>query len=284
MGYLIKRASTVGLFSILFLSILSCSGNILETFGDKDTDQAKYTEALMLINKSQYDDAITVLLSMSAEYQAKREVKALAASAYAGRGGLTFLTLIEAFQNPGGVRLYPFLVQGFIGATAAKSTDLNTAAGVIDSISTDPASRTADENVFAALIYLGEAGSVLNTYLDNDNNGTLDGTFVDACVDADNPGTSIDDANVGVYGMAILNFLKVLPYIDNFASGVLTGLTSCADVEGLNALLTGICAIDDPANYTANHIAGFRSLIKEDNLVGMGVACTGDVSACNCPP
>lgn len=284
MGQLIKRISWIGLLSVFLLSIISCSGNVLETFGDKDTDQAKYIEALKLINKSQYNDAITILLSMSTEYQAKREVKALAASAYAGRGGLTFLTLIEAFQNPGGVRLYPFLVQGFIGATAAKSTDLNTAAGLIDTISANPANRTSDENVFAALIYLGEAGSVLNTYLDNDNNGTLDGTFVDACIDADNPGTSIDDANVGVYGMALLNFLKVLPYIDNFASGVLGSLASCADIEGLNALLTGICAIDDPVNYTANHIAGFRSLIKEDNLVGMGVSCTGDVSACNCPP
>lgn len=278
------------LFLTAFI-LMACSENALEVFADKDTDQAKYIQAQRLMNDSNYDQAISVLLSTTSEFQTKREFRTLLASAYAGRGGLEFLKIIEAFDNATSTNLFPFLMQGFVGGSYANFTDLSLAEDVVNLISTDAAVRTEDENVLMALIYLAKLGNILSAYMDSDNDGSLDGTFADACVDADAPGTSIDDLNVGEIGLSLLGFFKVLPHLsENFTSGVTGDLDDCEeDIESLEPApgvfpLDGVCAISDPADYTAMHIAGFRSLLKEDDIIGLGVNCTGDISTCNCPP
>lgn len=277
------------LFIVIF-ALLACSENMLEAFGDKETDAARYIQAQQLINAGNYDEAISILQSTSSTFQTQREVRALLASAYAGRGGLEFLNVIEAFENAASVNLFPFLMQGFTGGTAARVADLSLAEESLNLISADPAARTEDENVFLALIYLSKIGNILSVYMDDDNDGSLDGSFANACADADTPGTAIDNSSVGEIGLALLSFLRIIPYLsDNFTSGVTGGLDDCvADIESIEPSpgvfpLAGVCSIDDPADYTAVHIAGFRSLIKEDSIIGLGVACTGDVTVCNCP-
>ncbi len=279
------------IFVILtFIMQSSCSVNVLEAFGDKETDQAKYIEAKKLIDKSQYDEAIQVLLGASAKFQEKREVRTLMASAYAGRGGLEFLSIVEAFKDASSVNLFPFLMNGFRGGSSDRYSDLSLAEGVIDLISEDPAERTEDENILMVLIYLAKMGNMLSYYMDTDGDGTLDPTFVNACTDSDNPGTAINDLNVGEVGMHLLKFVQTVTYLsNNFTSTVLADLDCQADLEGLEPFpgffpLAGVCSIDDPAGYTNVHIAGFRSLIKESDFLGLGVSCSGDVTTCYCTP
>lgn len=286
----------VAVRSFLFLTVfvlLACSENILESFADKDTDRAKYIQAQHLMNSADYDGAVSVLLSTSTAFQERREVRALLASAYAGRGGLEFLSLIERLDNidiSDNIKLFPFLTQSFLGGSSANITDLALAEETVQQISTNPAARTEDENILMALIQLAKIGNVLSVYMDSDNDGSLDGTFSNACTDADTPGTAINDLNVGEIGVSLLGFLSILPHLsDNFTSGVTGDLDDCeADLESLEPFpgvfpLDGVCSISDPSDYTSLHIAGFRSLIKEDALVGFGVNCTGDISACHCP-
>ena len=286
-----NRLFRIFLLSAICLAQLSCTVNILENFSQKDSDKAKYIDAKMRMDVHDFDGAVTILLSTSSSFQNERPVKALLASAYAGKGGLIFLSLIESFQNATSGKLFPFMTSGFVGATAQKFGDLQNAEIAINSINADPLLRNEDENILMALVQLAKLGTILNYSVDDDNDGSIDGTFVNACTNANTPGVAIDNDSVGEVGLALLQFLQILPSLsNNFASGVLGSLDDCvADIESIEAApgvypLAGVCAITDPADYTATHLAGFRSLIKEDSVIGFGVSCTGDVSACNCPP
>jgi len=264
----------------------SCSQNILSTFADKNTDAAKYIEAQKLIDAQNYDDAISVLMSASNEFQADRKFKSLLASAYAGRAGLNFLDLIESFQDASGVTLFSLLMPSFhsadLAALTSKVGDLDQAADTLKSINSDPAQRNQDENILMILVSFAKIGYILNTYTDADHNGALDGSFTDACSTADTPGTSIGDTAVAHIGLALVNALNALPEItNNFTSGVLGSIDDCQnDIE---PYLPGVCSAEETSDFSAAALLGFRSLIKENDAMGLGVSCSGDVSACHCP-
>jgi hypothetical protein len=273
-------------FVLVFAAGTSCSQNILSTFADKNTDAAKYIEAQKLIDGEKYDDAIAVLLSASADFQTDRKFKSLLASAYAGRAGLNFLDLIQSFQDASGVTLFSLLMPSFhsadMTALTSKVMDLDQAADTLKSIASDPAQRSQDENILMVLVSFAKIGYILNTYTDTDHNGSVDGTFTDACSTADTPGTSIGDTAVAHIGLALVNALNALPEItNNFTSNVLGSIDDCqSDIE---PYMPGVCSADDTSDFSAAALLGFRSLIKESDAMGLGVSCSGDVSACHCP-
>lgn len=257
---------------------------MFQTFATKDSDAAKYYQATLLVDEANYSEAITVIQSMTTSGQELRETRALLASAYAGRAGVNFLSLIETFSSASG-RLFPFLTQSFTGAPADKVSDLTLAQASLEAISADYTERTNDENIFLAIVYLAKIGNIFSTYMDDDDDGSLDGSFVDACTAADSEGVSIGDGNVGEVGYALLNTLKIMSDPDNnVISGVLTGsLSSCDSLEAESVLLTGICSVESASDFTGAQVKAFRSLMKEDSLIGFGVSCSGNLAACNCP-
>lgn len=277
----------------MLLACFGCTANIFETFADKDSNAAKIQEIQIRLNNHDFDGALQIIASLPAALQSDREVRVLAASAYAGRAGLVFLEVIQNFQNASSTLISPFLMAGFPGGTLARIDDAKAAEDQLVNISTDPAARNADENVMMALINFTKMGNILSGYADNDNNGVLDPTF-DSCPNADTPGTSMPDSQVREFGLSLVFALNSLSTLsNNFASGVLGGLSDCSAVEALDDSLPvhpldGMCAITDGANFTADHLAGFRSIIKENSVFGLGVGggggCPGDISTCNCPP
>lgn len=272
---------------------LGCSANIFETFADKESNAAKIQEIQIRLNKSDFDGALAIIATLPPAVQNDRDVRVLAASAYAGRSGLVFLSMIENFQNASSTLISPFLMSGFPRGTSAKISDAIAAEQQLAAISTDASVRTSDENVIMALVNFAKMGNILSEYADDDEDGTLDGTF-NPCPNADTPGTNISNAQVREFGLSLVFALNSLSSLsNNFASSVLGGLSSCLDIEALDDSmpvhpLDGMCAITDAADFTSDHLAGFRSIIKENSVFGLGIGggggCPGDISTCNCPP
>tara|TARA_B100000609_G_scaffold196847_1_gene192921 strand:+ start:2656 stop:3531 length:876 start_codon:yes stop_codon:yes gene_type:complete len=290
-----KKLSLLAFVLLVSGLTLSCSGsvNLLETFATKDSDEAKYVQAKLLIDDGSYDSAVTVLLTTSTEFQAKAKYKTLLASAYAGKGGLTFLGLVESIKNASSTRVFPFLLSAFRSGTAttfaSNIENLVLADEALASISSDPASRTEDENTLMILINFAIIGNYLSYYTDTAQDGTLDAGFTDVCTAADTPGTNINDTSVGAIGIALFKVLNIIPELENnFIANVIGSFTSCTAVEDIGSSLpgtplSGMCSVTDATAFSALQYKGIRSLIKEDSVLGLGVNCTGDITACNCP-
>jgi len=269
-------------FLLIFIcsTQLSCSVNILEEFGDPDTDMAKYHEANRLISKGMYSDALTVFSTMSANFLTKPEVIQLRASANAGLCGLDFLNFVTEISNIGTTKLYQLLMAGraSIAPDTNNITYCSTAISLIQSLGATGATRTDDENIFLAAVAFIQMGVIFSVYADTDNNGTLDGGF-DACA-----GGSIADAQIDQYGAALMIAIESINAITNPAFGgaeASTVNTVCATLAGAPYNETDICTKTD-GSFDATERNLLRSLIKESSAVGLA-QCTGDISTCFCP-
>ena len=278
----------VGLYLGILLSMalgIGCSSNILEPFGDTQSDEALLFNAKIKINAGDYDTALTYFPYMSDTFVTRRDVIAVKASAYAGKGGLNFLNLVNGLTNIGTTRLFVFLMQQFASGTTAKRDYCATAETLMQSIASSYTARTSDENLFLALVDLAKMGLVFSRTGDTNNNGALDGGF-DACsavsipdADVREVGTAINLMRTslsGVSGTTIGSFASSINAICNNVPGAITaaGYNFCVDGSG-NPIFTG-------STFTANQLKGIRSLINENSAVGLG-SCTGDIVACMCP-
>ncbi|NJL25619.1 MAG: hypothetical protein HC902_10885 [Calothrix sp. SM1_5_4] len=280
----------VVLSGVVAVSTLSCSVNILENFADKNTNEAYYADAVALLNDGDYSGALAKIALMTGVYPAHRKVVALKAAAHAGICGLTFIPFVQAMGDLGSTRLLPFLVSQFKNATGARIDACRTAEDLIESIGAI-AERTTDENLLLALISFAKIGNVLSYYTDAGQDGTAD-AGVNPCLNA--RGSRPSAAVAGDFYESDLRELGTgitlaLNNIDAISSSVSLGSDSLSDINGVCATLASInaaydfCSITDPSAFTANHLKGIMSLIKEDSSVGLGTNCSGDISACNCP-
>lgn len=292
-----RKFAVVGLYVLVLSSSLSCSVNVLETFSNKQTDEAYFYDARKLINDGQYDAALDVMALMTPTYLARREIITLKASAYAGKCGLNFMDFVAQLSNMGTTRLFPFLAAQFVGGTPARIDACETAEDLIESIGAI-AARTSDENMFLVLISFAKIGNVLSLYVDSNQNGTPDtiadtGSDYDACLEtprAVRPTTAVAgdwfNADLRQLGSGITLALANIGAVSgsvNLGDASLASITgACATLATLNPAYD-FCSITDPTAFTANHLKGIKSMLKESTVVGLGTNCTGDISACNCP-
>lgn len=291
-----RGLAVVALSALLSISSLSCSVNVLETFSNKNTDEAYFVDAKMLINDADYDGALAKIALMSTSYAAKREVIMLKANAYRGKCmGPTFLTFVQSLANMGTNRLFPFLLSQFTGGTPTRIDSCLAAEDLVESIGA-VASRTTDENLFLVLVSFAKIGNILSLYADQNQNGTPDtaadnGTAYNPCLEtprATRPTAAVNgdwfnndlrQLGTGIT-LAMANISAVTGSID-------LGSDALADISGACSSLPAsynFCSITDPAAFDANQLAGIKTLLKEDNSVGLGTNCTGDMSTCFCPP
>lgn len=266
------------LFCTLLLFQISCSVNILEEFGDPDTDMAKYHEAQALISKGSFDSAISVIESMSTAFQTRGSVRSLYASAYAGRCGLDFLGFIDTLGGMGTNRLFQFLMAGRNGATLAQQADCAQAIDIIESIGANASDRTDDDNIFMAMVSFFQIGNILNIYADANDDGTAD--WADGCNNA-----SFAEADVRAFGAALMTALNSISAISNAPIG--GDQTSeidavCAAIANPPISETDICTKTDPAAFDATELRILRTLAVENTDVGVG-SCVGDITTCLCP-
>src|SRR4051812_31968784 len=97
-------------FSITVAITTACANNLFISFTDYSTDEAHYSQAMNYLNARSWDKAITELQKTTSGFQSKRQTRYIFASAYAGKCGLDTIALINAFNNIGATRLFPFLL------------------------------------------------------------------------------------------------------------------------------------------------------------------------------
>lgn len=248
---------------LLLASTSSCT-NLFEGSAKKDGDPAKLLEARKKMDHYQWTAAIEQILSLSAEYLAKREVKALLASAYAGRCGLDFLAIADNLKNPGSSNLFEILVLAFPGATAAQVTDCIAAETTLKTISATATDRNPDENLLMAFVSFAKLGVIASNNLDIDGNGLAD--------DGIDPCTALSDSEAAQLVTGVANAIVSLGVV----GGTIGGATR-ATVESACTTLAGIdpdyniCALIDTSQVTmAEHRQAIRGIVSE-TTGGLGV-------------
>ena len=258
------------IFFFLIVSIMSCA-NIFAGGAKKDDDASKFVDAKIKINKRDWTGAIDAILSMTPESQARREVKFLLASSYAGRCGLDFLALAQHLSNTGGSsNLFQMLLPVFEGGTTAQRDDCILAESAINSISTNPAARTDDENTLAAFIGLSKTTVAISITMDTNGDGVADAT--DPCTIPD------ADADQMVTGMTLAyNSLQQVGGSIGQTFITLMGVM-CTSLAGSFGGVYDFCSVTDIGSVTQDHRRGARGMAKE-TLNGFGLKIGGGDAA-----
>ena len=265
-------------FLISCRALADCSVNILEEFSDKDTDEAIFFTAKQKINDSDYAGAISEFEKLSSTFLARRDVQIIYASAYAGRCGLNLVDLVGSLADLGSTLLLRFLMGEYSGASATNISDCQTAIQLIeDNISDDASDRTTDENVFLAFLSFATMGVILSTDADTNDDGNADGGF-NGCSSA-----SISDSNAQWVGYSIVLVSNSLGALSTSVGGdQLTAIQSfCTALAGLGATYN-FCTATSPSGITGDALKGVRSLIQENQYMGIG-SCNNTLVNCVCP-
>ena len=257
---------------ILFLPFLlsACSENIFDEIADKDTEEAIYFEARQEINKRNYGTAIGLFEQLSAEFLADRDRIPIHASAYTGRCGLEFLTLLNNLQNAGSATIFGTLMVGFPGADAQAVADCIQAETIVEAIG-DETARSGDENLFMAFSAFAKIGTILSSLADTDDDGTADAGF-DQCNVTNLPETMVRELGASL-AVALLSLTAVgTSYVDD----------SLADVNalcGLDANLAVFCNTTDPNAFTGVQVQAMRYAIGSNDV---GINSCGNRDFTNC--
>lgn len=248
------------------LILFGCSKNLFDEIANKDTNDAKYFEAKQKINSRSYGEAIDLLESIEPSYLQVRERIPVYASAYAGRCGLEFLTLLDSIQNSPGVgTIFTLLMGAFPGALATNVQDCLRSQNIVESIG-DQTVRNGDENLFLAFNSLAKIGVILSSLADADDDGTADGSF-DQCNDTDFPDEMVRELGAGI-GLTIASLAAIgTSYIDDATQEV---QDLCDQHPDLNVF----CQSTDPNGFSANEVQALRIAIGSSDL---GIdSCSGN--------
>jgi hypothetical protein len=259
--------------SLIFL--VSCS-NVFSDLSERTTNKAKLFQAKLLLDRSDWDGAIAAIESLSTSYQIRRDVRALLASAYAGRCGIDMLTLIDGISNGSAPRLLMQLVETMADATLTAVDDCILAETTLDSIGT-AAERTVDENLLMTFVQFGKIGAILNVKADVDDNNQFDVTgdaAFDACDPADMPenDTPTDKASLDQLVASIAILVTSLQASGSEIAGDSLDdlLLACDGASGT----FNICTATDSASVTADQRTTMTGIIREAESVGLGINTT----------
>lgn len=283
------------IFKLLFTFLLStflasCTGNNAFTqFSNQTSDEAIYQEALKKIDQLAWQEAIDLIeTQMSAGYQQNTNVRESLMGAYAGKCGLSFVTLINGLSTAtGGIFS---MALGAFGGVTVDTASCDSAVTILQSLGTS-VQRTQNQNFYAAILGLAKLGVNLHNTLDQETSGAGDGTVDagwDSCPD---PGAStagrLTDAEVkkAITGVGLI--------FENVATLVTAMGTGNAGVNSLDAAKTeceslagaGNCTITDEnsAAITPEMIRFFRRMISSSSL-GLGTCDINDMATPSCCP
>lgn len=258
------------LLILISFFITACSGNLLDEIADKDTDEAVYFQAKQEINAGNYTTAIGLLESLSSSFLADRDRVPVYASAYSGRCGLVFLTLLNTMQNAAGGTVFTTLMGAFPGALATNVQDCINSETILEGIG-DESARDGDENLLMAFTSLAKVGTILSSLADTDDDGVPDATF-DQCDAGDLPENMVREFGSGM-STAILSLSAIgTSYIGD----------AVTDVNALCALdpnLNAFCSTTDPAAFTAAEVQALRYAIGSSDF-GINSCGGNDFNAC----
>lgn len=234
---------------ILSLIVSGCS-NIYEGISNKNTDEALFEDVQNLMDKHEWDDAITKFSNMSSSYQTRTDVIEAWVGVLAGKCGLDFLSYFQNLSSVSlsGSTIFKYFMNQFTGITVypdyCRQAQLK-----MEELSTNPANRTAGQNLFMAILGMVKIGVYLRYYTDrNGTNNLGDGTAEkDVCTnDANNlPQAALDEVITG-FGLITQN----LTYVTAAVSGA-SNLTTALNAVCNNGVTSGICGKTSTSTLTS---------------------------------
>ncbi len=255
----------------LLLVLSSCSKNIFDEIADKDTNEAKFFQAKREINSGNFALAIDLLESLDASFIADRDRIPIYASAYAGRCGLVFLTLLNNMQNVGSATIFAALMAAFPGAAEGNEADCVVAERSLLGIG-DEAVRNGDENLLAAFNGLAKVGVILSSRADADDDGSADAGF-DQCDVNDLP-----DDLVREVGASLAVVIKSFAGIGT-SFGTADALDDVQAICDADPNLAVYCNATDPSVFTANQVQALRYAIGSSDI-GIDSCGGNDFTTC----
>lgn len=264
---------TIYIWLIALMALPACT-NVLDETADKHTDEAIFHNAQMKMDDHNFDEAITLFESLDASFLARRDVAIIYASAYSGRCGLDFLSILDSIDDfDGNNSLFLPMMQLYPNATDQKIADCVKAEEVLKAIG-DETVRTGNENILMGLSSLAKVGTVLSRFADTDNDGVVDPGF-DHCSLLQFPDDAVKEVGTGI-ALAVTS-------ISNAGTTISDGaLTSVNNICGLNPVLDIFCTSTDKDDYSNPlAVSALRAVLGSTDQ-GIG-ACPGDFTACICP-
>jgi hypothetical protein len=269
-----------------FLILLLCAlvnGGGCNAFNDpssKNSDAAILDDISNLINHSKWNDAILKFSLLSPLAFQLQSTIVLEASAYAGRGGLSLVSLLEALNantTSGAKTFFQELMVAFPKASRLNYNDEKTAESLILGLRGSPvtgnslAQLTVDQSVFLIFIEFAKFGTLFSSIGDPNGNLSLDPSF-DNC---DKTQLSDADATQVATGFGIL--LTLIANVANtFAKSGFGNLAAmCANLPPGTC---GILDVNDPLLISQPFILrAMRTLVGETNS-GIGLAVVANAS------
>jgi len=258
---------------ILLLAMSAGCRNMLHETAKKDTAAARFYEAKLKMNELDYSGAITILQSLGPTFLAQRHVALVYASAYSGRCGLNFVSLLDALEGIGAASsMFSFFMAYSANGTDEKILDCVFAESVLNALG-DQTQRLPDENILMGMSSITKVGTVLSRYADSDADGAADAGF-DHCDLTDFPDDAVREIGTGI----AQSILSITAVASDIAGDTLAEIT---DICALDPALNVFCTTTDKNTYSANEVRVLRAILASTNQ-GIG-ACPGDFTACICP-
>lgn len=251
---------------ILFLSLMSCSGNIFQDATSNSGEDDYILQARQYLNEQKYDESLQIIQTkLSQTAQDSTAVREIIASNYGGKCGLNFVqfTLNLSSQTTGSAfyRLMTPFVQVAVDPSHCK-TSLST----MELIGTT-SQRTANQNAFVAVMGMVLMGTAMRGYADINpalGNGIADVNICSGLTD-----TQVDDIIIG-FGYMSKNLTAVgSSLIGPSSLGSMDQLiTTCTTIAGSN------CEVTDPAAISPTVRSTVRDLLNTQEY-GIGSFSTG---------
>ncbi|MFZ4402544.1 MAG: hypothetical protein ACOYOK_00440 [Pseudobdellovibrionaceae bacterium] len=257
-----NKINIIFLFFVYFIQ-LSCGGNFLKDLSKKDSKEALYEDALLLVDKQKYQDAIDkISLITDTEYLARSDVKTTLIGAYAGLCGLNFIDFFTAVSATSSLSLFKMLTAPFSGKTVIPAA-CDTAQSLMEAQGT-VGSRSNDQKLFMAILGMVKMGVNFRDRLDVDD-GVGDGTIdagIQVCTNGTSTGQISDDQLKKVvvgFGLLLENFAGLTASLSGTSSATITALEAQCTSLGIS------CNITSESSVTAGTLTAFRYLMDSSS-------------------
>ena len=263
---------------ICILALGSCTRNYFDEFAKKDTKEALFFDAKLKLDESDFSTAIARFNSLSTNhpgYYADNSMASLHASAYAGRCGLDFISLLTNIQNAPPGALFSLLMSSFPGATTTSYTDCLDAENLLETIG-DHTVRSGDENLLMAFLSLAKIGVILSSRADADDDQATDAGF-DQCNTTHLPTIEAREIGSGLSHMILSLAAVGTSYID---------VSEITTMCGLDPQLAAFCNTTDPTTFTDPQLSVLRVAVGASDT-GINSCADNDFNNCliaNPPP
>ncbi|MBX3016773.1 MAG: hypothetical protein KF767_02700 [Bdellovibrionaceae bacterium] len=278
----LKRYATLTVAAIFLFT--GCS-NIYAPLANKDSDEARYEDAMKLLNDAKYSEAVARFESLSADFMRKTSVRQYYAGALAGKCGysmagfVTFLSTADFTTSP----FFKSLMNQFTGRVVAPEF-CKAAEGVIKSIWAEE-TPTASQQFFMVILSMSKIGAYLRAKGDIDGTDDLGDSDPDASFNVCNTSDFTDDDVKEVVTGFSLMLMNIGGFIGSMSGGTADTINDINAACGV--LSPNPCATTEAANVDAGMITSMRNILNTGAAnpalpLGIGSCVNPDITQC-CP-